>query len=83
MLFDTHAHLNVAQFEEDEAEVIQQANDQGVGRIAVVGFDHETIAKALELSKSYAGIYPIIGWHPTEAGSYNDAIEETLIDLIQ
>ena len=83
MLFDTHAHLNVAQFGEDEAKVIQQANDQGVARIAVVGFDHDTIAKALELSKSYSGIYPIIGWHPTEAGSYTDAVEETLIDHIQ
>lgn len=83
MLFDTHAHLNVAQFAKDEAKVIQQANDQGVSRIAVVGFDHETIAKALELSKTYSGIYPIIGWHPTEAGSYTDAIEATLIDLIQ
>lgn len=83
MLFDTHAHLNVAQFKEDEAKVIQRANDQGVSRIAVVGFNHETIAKALELSKNYSGIYPIVGWHPTEAGSYSDAIEETLIDLIQ
>lgn len=83
MLFDTHAHLNVKQFAEDEAEVIQRAKDQNVSRIAVVGFDHETIAKALELSKSYEGIYPIIGWHPTEAGSYSDEVEEKLIHLLQ
>lgn len=83
MLFDTHAHLNVKQFAEDEAEVIQRAKDHGVSRIAVVGFDHETIAKALELSKTYKGIYPIIGWHPTEAGSYSDEVEEKLIKLIQ
>lgn len=83
MLFDTHAHLNVEQFAKDEAEVIQRAKDHGVSQIAVVGFDHETIAKALELSKKYKGIYPIIGWHPTEAGSYSDEVEEKLIDLIQ
>ena len=83
MLFDTHAHLNVEQFAEDEAEVIQRAKDHGVSRIAVVGFDHETIAKALEMSKTYEGIYPIIGWHPTEAGSYSDKVEEKLIHLIQ
>ena len=51
MLFDTH--LNVEQFAEDEAEVIQRAKDHGVSRIAVVGFDHETITKALEMSKTY------------------------------
>lgn len=83
MLFDTHAHLNVKQFEADEKEVIQRAKDHGVSKIAVVGFDHPTIKKALELSKTYEGIYPIIGWHPTEAGSYSDEIEEKLIQLIQ
>lgn len=83
MLFDTHAHLNVKQFAEDEAEVIQRAKDHGVSRIAVVGFDHETIAKALELNKTYKGIYPMVGWHPTEAGSYSDEVEEKLIKLIQ
>lgn len=83
MLFDTHAHLNVKQFAEDEAKVIQSAKDHGVSRIAVVGFNHETIAKALELSKTYKGIYPIVGWHPTEAGSYSDEVEEKLIKLIQ
>ena len=83
MLFDSHAHLNVKQFAEDEAEVIQRAKEHGVSRIAVVGFNHETIAKALELSKSYEGIYPIVGWHPTEAGSYSDEVEEKLIHLLQ
>ena len=83
MLFDTHAHLNVKQFEKDEAEVIQRAKDQGVSKIAVVGFDYETIAKALALSKNYKEIYPIIGWHPTEAGSYSDEVEEYLIQLLK
>lgn len=83
MLFDTHAHLNVKQFEEDAPEVIQRAKDYNISRIAVVGFDHETIAKALELSKNYEGIYPIIGWHPTEAGSYSDEVEEMLIHLLK
>src|SRR5699024_4145371 len=83
MLFDTHAHLNVEQFAKDEAEVIQRAKDHGVSRMAVVGVDHETIAKALELSKTYEGICPIIRWHPTEARSYSDEIENKLIHLIQ
>ena len=83
MLFDTHAHLNVKEFLEDELEVIKRAHDQGVSKIAVVGFDDETIAKALELAENHSNIYPIIGWHPTEAGSYSDQVEENLIQLIQ
>ncbi|GAA4076387.1 TatD family hydrolase [Amphibacillus indicireducens] len=83
MFFDTHAHLNVNQFAEDEEAVIKRALDQGVSKIAVVGFDHETIEKALRLAEAYPSIYPIIGWHPTEAGSYSDQVEEALIELIQ
>lgn len=83
MYFDTHMHLNVEQFEEDEKEVIQRAKKHKVTRMAVVGFNHPTIKKALELSKEYQEIYPIIGWHPTEAGSYTDEVEAELIEIIQ
>lgn len=79
MLFDTHAHLNVEQFAADEKEVIKRAKKEGVSRIAVVGFNQPTIKKALELSKEYPEIYPIIGWHPTEAGNYSDEVEADLI----
>lgn len=83
MLFDTHAHLNVKQFNKDEAEVIERAKQHDVNQIAVVGFDWPTIEKAFELSENYDGIYPVIGWHPTEAGSYSDEVEEQLVDLIK
>ena len=83
MLFDTHTHLNVKHFEKDEVEVVQRALDAGVTQMGVIGFDEETIAKAIELSETYKGIHPVIGWHPTEAGSYTDAVEANLINLIQ
>lgn len=82
MLFDTHSHLNVKQFEQDTEEVIQRAKENDVSKIAVVGFDHPTIEKAIELSKNYERIYPIIGWHPTEAGTYSDEVEEKLTELV-
>lgn len=83
MLFDTHTHLNVEEFEKDEKEVIKRAKDYQVSKMAVVGFDHPTIKKALELTKNYEGIYPIIGWHPTEAGTYTKEIEKMLIELVE
>lgn len=81
MLFDTHTHINVKQFNEDVEEVIQRALDHGVTRMSVVGFDFPTIEKALELSDKYDSVYPTIGWHPTEAGSYNDEVELYLKEL--
>lgn len=78
MIFDTHTHLNVPQFAEDLDATIQRAFDQQVSRMAVVGFDEPTIEKSLELSQNYPEIYSIIGWHPTEAGSYNRQVEDRL-----
>lgn len=83
MLFDTHTHLNVEKFNGEEESLVRRALDQGVTRMAVVGFDTETIQKALDLSNQFESVYSIIGWHPTEAGSYSDYIEKKLIEQLQ
>lgn len=83
MLFDTHTHINVSQFKDEEEAVIKRAKENDVTRLAVVGFDTETIQKTFELSRQYEEVYAIIGWHPTEAGTYSDAIEEKLITQLQ
>lgn len=82
MLFDTHTHINVEQFEGEEAEVINKARELGVTKMAIVGFDIPTIKKAFELAHAYDGLYTIIGWHPTEAGTYTDQVEEKLISQL-
>lgn len=78
MIFDTHTHLNVEQFKDEIPEVMERARELGVSEMAVVGFDTPTIEKSLELSHTYENIYSIIGWHPTEAGSYTKEIETKL-----
>lgn len=77
MLFDTHAHLNAVQYEEDLLEVIDRAKAEGVSNIVVVGFDKPTIKRAMELTEQYDFIYAAVGWHPV------DAIDMTEEDLVQ
>ncbi|MGM7724488.1 TatD family hydrolase [Metabacillus sp. Hm71] len=72
MLFDTHAHLNAVQYEEDIVEVIQRAKAENVTHIVVVGFDKETITKAMELTNQYDMIYAAVGWHPVDAIDMTD-----------
>jgi TatD DNase family protein len=67
MLFDTHAHLNAVQYEEDLQEVIDRALKEGVTNIVVVGFDRPTIKRAIELAEQYDFIYASVGWHPVDA----------------
>ncbi|SFG37366.1 TatD DNase family protein [Halobacillus alkaliphilus] len=72
MLFDTHVHLNADQFEEDLEATIQRANEAGVEYMTVVGFDHKTIPKAIEIAESHEKIYAAVGWHPVDAIDFSD-----------
>ncbi|RFU66929.1 TatD family deoxyribonuclease [Peribacillus saganii] len=72
MLFDTHAHLNAEQFEEDLEEVIERARKEDVSNIVVVGFDRPTITRAMELTEQYEFIYACVGWHPVDAIDMTD-----------
>lgn len=76
MLFDTHVHLNDEQFNQDLEEVIDRAKTAGVDHMVVVGFDRQTITKAMELVESYDFLYASVGWHPV------DAIDMTDEDLL-
>lgn len=78
MIFDSHTHLNAEQFRGEEAAVVTRAQELGVSKMAVVGFDGPTIEKSLELNQQFPGVYSIIGWHPTEAGSYTATVEKQL-----
>ncbi|WP_423410613.1 TatD family hydrolase [Heyndrickxia sp. MSNUG] len=67
MLFDTHVHLNAEQFNGDLQEVIDRAIAEGVTNMVVVGFDEQTIKKAIELAEEYDFIHASVGWHPVDA----------------
>ena len=82
-IFDTHTHLNVEEFAGREEEELQLAAEMGVSKINVVGFDRPTIERALELADSYDQLYATIGWHPTEAGTYDEAVEAYLLDKLR
>lgn len=73
MLFDTHAHLNAEQFEEDLVAVIARAQAAGVAQMVVVGFDRPTITRAMELVEAYDFLYAAVGWHPVDAIDMVDA----------
>ncbi|TQS75352.1 TatD family deoxyribonuclease [Ornithinibacillus gellani] len=72
MLFDTHVHLNAYQFEDDMEATIERAFEAGVRYMVVVGFDRETIPRALEIAEAYDTIYAAVGWHPVDAIDMTD-----------
>ncbi|MGG1443945.1 TatD family hydrolase [Brevibacillus laterosporus] len=81
MLFDTHAHLNAEQFDEDRNDVIARAQANGVSTIVNVGFNRETIPTTMELAEKYDFIYAVVGWHPQDAITMKEQDLEWLEEL--
>jgi TatD DNase family protein len=81
VLFDTHAHLNAKEFDEDRDEVIARARENGVSTIVNIGFNAETIPTCLELAERYDFIYAVVGWHPQDAKDMTDEHLEWLEEL--
>lgn len=81
MLFDTHVHLNVSHFDKDRKEVLARAKEAGVEYMLIVGFDHETIPKAIQMAENYDYIYAAVGWHPVDAIDMTDRELEWLEEL--
>jgi len=67
MLIDTHAHLEMEEFEPDREEVLERALEGGVGHIITVGTDLSSSQKALELAGKHDFISSTLGYHPHNA----------------
>ncbi len=66
MLIDTHAHLEMREFNDDRDEVIKRAREAGVEYIITVGTTVESTRDAVMLADKYDFIYAAVGIHPHE-----------------
>ena len=66
-IIDTHAHLDMAPFNEDRTEVIARAKDTGVSTIINVGINLESSQKAVVMADNHSEVLAAVGFHPREA----------------
>lgn len=66
-MIDTHCHLFDEEFDLDREECVKRALDNGVEKMVIVGFSHETNEKAQEMASRYNCFFPSAGLHPSEA----------------
>jgi len=66
MLIDTHAHLEMREFNDDREDVIKRAREAGVEYIITIGTTVESSRDAVLLADKYDFIYAAIGIHPHE-----------------
>ncbi len=80
MLVDSHCHLDFDDFEEDTAEIIERARENGVCMILNAGNNLNELDNQLELSEKYPFVYSAVGVHPHNAEEYPDLTAEILIE---
>jgi TatD DNase family protein len=80
---DSHAHLEMEQFNADRASVLQRAKDAGIENILAIGSGTGpgSLDCAIELAEQHEFIYATIGIHPHEAKLASDADFEELAQL--
>ncbi|MDO4312399.1 MAG: TatD family hydrolase [Eubacteriales bacterium] len=72
MIFDTHAHYDSSQFDEDRDELLNSMSEQGVGTIVNVGASYQSCFTVPEMVQKYPFMYAAVGVHPDEVGDLNE-----------
>ena len=63
-LFDTHAHLDQPEFDDDRAAVIARAAEAGVENIIAIGISADTSQVCVALAGEYPGVHAAVGMQP-------------------
>jgi len=64
---DSHAHLEMSDYDHDRDEIIKRAVDQGIDKIVTIGIDKKECTQAINLAATYPFIYVALGLHPHNA----------------
>ena len=77
MIFDSHCHPQMVQYDKDREEMIARAKGSGVSMICV-GTDLETSKMAIELAQKHEGMWATVGLHPND--NLNEKFEPDLYE---
>ena len=78
MIFDTHAHYDDRQYDEDRETLISSLIQNGIGGVVNIGADMASSERALELAHKHGFIYAAVGVHPSEVEELNDEAMDRL-----
>ena len=63
-LFDTHAHLDQPEFDDDRDAVVARAAEAGVANIIAIGISADTSMVCVQLAAQYEGVHAAVGMQP-------------------
>lgn len=81
-LFDTHAHLDFPQFDQDREELLTGLHAEGVA-VLNVGLDLATSQASLELAERHPHVFAACGFHPHAAKAFTSQVQGVLGELLR
>ena len=81
MLIDSHAHLEMKEFDHDREKVVERARQAGVDFVITVGTNLTLSRKAVELAERHEIIYATVGIHPHDVVNTDNKTFDTLLEL--
>ncbi len=78
MIFETHAHYDAEQFDQDRESLLESLPSQGIETVVNIGASLEGCKASIELAKRFPHVYAAIGVHPDEVGELNEETFEWL-----
>ncbi|WP_367359243.1 TatD family hydrolase [Syntrophus buswellii] len=81
MMIDSHAHLEMKDFDDDRKDVIARAKEAGVAAIVTIGTDLDDACKAVEIASQYECVYAAVGIHPHEVKRIDPKTYDRMLDL--
>lgn len=82
-IFDTHAHLCDAAFDDEREAIIADLGAHGVGAFTEIGFDLPSSRAALALAERHPNIYAAVGFHPDHSDHLREEDVETLRQMVE
>lgn len=64
MIIDTHAHLNMEDFDQEIDLILSRALENDVTRIIVIGMEDKSNKKAIRLAEEHDMLFATVGIHP-------------------
>ena len=80
-IIDSHAHLDMSNFEKDRGQVLERALRECISQIITVGIDLRSSLSAVDLSEKYDFIFATVGYHPHNADKMGKREEKELLRL--
>ena len=83
MIFETHAHYDDEQFDQDRDEILQSMAAGGIGTIVNVSASYDSCRRVVDMVPVSPFMYAAVGVHPDEVGALNEERLEEMRKLCE